>query len=295
MGMTYKEAYSWGTKSSDGEWSGATGMLVNNEADLAATALLLIPPLMSVIAYTTPVGSTKTRMYIKRPSSTVVNWEKYTLPFSGGIWASVGLLMVICSGTIVVVNSASKNLPQSDRDEYFSSRFSEIMFLVFGAFCSQGLQQSTVDPVRIIHVVVHLTALVVLSAYSAYIISFLAVNSFIMPFTTMEGLLQDGTYKFAVVNDSADSFLFEVTTDKILKKLRDDVMLNPEELPRNYLEGLQKICEKEKLAMVAVDYMAKNSKHKLDCTLEPLDAIMQVTVAMAVNKKSPYRGIINSK
>ena len=55
-----------------------------------------------------------------------------------------------------------------------------------------------------------MTGVIILSAYSAALISFLAVKVFVMPFTTMEGLLEDGTYHFGVVGESADYELFEV-------------------------------------------------------------------------------------
>lgn len=72
------------------------------------------------------------------------------------------------------------------------------------------MEQSTLDPERIMHFVIHFTAVVILAAYSAALISFLTVNTFVMPFTTMDGLLQDGTYRFGVVGDSADFSFFQV-------------------------------------------------------------------------------------
>lgn len=75
---------------------------------------------------------------------------------------------------------------------------------------SLGMEQSVLDPERMMHFVIHLTAVVILAAYSAALISFLTVYTFIMPFTTMDGLLQDGTYRFGVVDDSADFSFFQV-------------------------------------------------------------------------------------
>lgn len=79
---------------------------------------------------------------------------------------------------------------------------------------STGLKQSLLDPIRIVHLVIHLTAVVILAAYSASLISFLAVKTFVMPFTTMDGLLKDGTYRFGVVDDSADFSFFQVYKHK---------------------------------------------------------------------------------
>ena len=74
------------------------------------------------------------------------------------------------------------------------------------------------DPIRIIHLVIHLTGVVVLASYSAALISSLAVKTFVMPFTTMEGLLEDGTYRFGVVGDSADYSFFQVFKDELIEK-----------------------------------------------------------------------------
>lgn len=73
-----------------------------------------------------------------------------------------------------------------------------------------GMKQSMLDPIRIVHFVIHLSAVVIVAAYSAALISSLAVKTFIMPFTTMDGLLKDGTYRFGVVGDSADLSFFQV-------------------------------------------------------------------------------------
>lgn len=73
-----------------------------------------------------------------------------------------------------------------------------------------GIEESTLDPVRIVYLVVHLTGVIILAAYSAALISFLATQTVYLPFSTMDGLLQDGTYRFAVVGDSSDYSFFQV-------------------------------------------------------------------------------------
>lgn len=73
-----------------------------------------------------------------------------------------------------------------------------------------GIKHSLMDPVRMVHFVIHLSAVVIVAAYSAALISFLAVKTFVMPFTTMDGLLKDRTYRFGVVGDSADYSFFQV-------------------------------------------------------------------------------------
>lgn len=81
------------------------------------------------------------------------------------------------------------------------------------------MDPSLLDPTRMVHLSVHLTAVVVIAAYSAALISYLAIKTFVMPFTTMEGLLEDGTYRFAVTANSADYSFFQVMRDCYIQRL----------------------------------------------------------------------------
>jgi hypothetical protein len=52
---------------------------------------------------------------------------------------------------------------------------------------------------------------VLLAAYSATFISFLAVRRSSLPFTTFEGMLQDGTYRLAIMDNSVELSFFDVS------------------------------------------------------------------------------------
>lgn len=180
-----------------------------------------------------------------------------------------------------------------------------------------GMDPSLLDPTRMVHLSVHLTAVVVIAAYSAALISYLAIKTFVMPFTTMEGLLEDGTYRFAVTANSADYSFFQVmtdcyiqivrlkqlrlfseqqnTTDKVLRIMFEELLTRETDLPVNYFDGLKRVCREKNYAFMTLDNMASLLQGRVDCTLEPLDVIMQTTIAMAMPFQSPYRGIIDTK
>ncbi|XP_032687916.1 uncharacterized protein LOC116852050 [Odontomachus brunneus] len=293
--FTYKEANSWGMCLPNGLCTGAVGMLMNNEVDFAATEFMMTSDRLDVISFTTPIYTTKCRTYIKRPASTNVKWDAYMAPFSTDTWKVIAIFIIIMSVSIVFIQKLfSFALLHLSNDDCPSTRFTEILFYVIGAFCSQGMEPSTLDPVRMMHFVIHITAVVILAAYSASLISFLAVNTFVMPFTTMSGLLKDGTYRFGVVGDSADFSFFQNTSDKILRVLFDELLMKETDLPRNYMDGLKRVCKEDKYAFMTLDNMAAILQERVDCKLEPLDVITHITVAMAVRPNSPYRGIINA-
>lgn len=57
--VTYIESDSWGVNLPNGSWTGVVGMLVRQEADLAATGLMMTSDRLDVIAFTSPVYATK--------------------------------------------------------------------------------------------------------------------------------------------------------------------------------------------------------------------------------------------
>jgi hypothetical protein len=55
-----------------------------------------------------------------------------------------------------------------------------------------------------------MTSLVLLAAYSAFLISSLAVQQRDLPFRDLQGLLDDDSYKLGVVPHSSDFNMFDV-------------------------------------------------------------------------------------
>ncbi|XP_023289532.1 uncharacterized protein LOC105702636 [Orussus abietinus] len=211
-----------------------------------------------------------------RPTSKAIKWNTYALPFSPGIWVSIGWLLIATSGIIIAIKAIAMTMSVKSLD-------------------SERIPNSEWAPMKIIHVVVHMTATVILAAYSAYLISFLAVKSVTMPFTTMEGLLKDGTYKFLAVNNTEDFFMFKVTSNPVLKLLGKKAMVSPDKLPKSHLDGLRQVCNNEKLAVIVSDGAYRFLRNYINCSLEPLDPIKEVTIALIVSKNNQFKEIINNK
>jgi hypothetical protein len=60
-----------------------------------------------------------------------------------------------------------------------------------------------------------LAAVVLLAAYSATFISFLAVRHSSLPFTTFEDILEDGTFKLGILERSVELNFFDVSANSI--------------------------------------------------------------------------------
>ncbi|XP_043266187.1 probable glutamate receptor [Colletes gigas] len=295
--FSYQESDKWGIQLPNGTWTGMIGMLMHDEAGLAATELMMTSDRLDVVKFTTPVYSTKSRVYIKRPDTTAVKWNAYLAPFACNVWNAIALMIVVTGISISTIDTifSKKAIFHLPTTEASSTTVPETMFFVFGALCGQGMAMSSLDPIRVVHLSIHSMAVVVLAAYSAALISFLAIKTFAMPFTTMEGMLEDGSYRFAVVGESADYYFFQNTSDRVLTFMFDELLTGESNLPANYLDGLKRVCKEPKYAFMTLDNMAAVLQGKVDCILEPLDTMMQATIAMAVSVNSPYRGIIDSK
>ena len=69
----------------------------------------------------------------------------------------------------------------------------------------------TETPLRIAYFTIYVSALVVYAAYSASLTSFLTVTSASLPFSTLEGFSEDGSYKLIVYQNSSDWDLLSVS------------------------------------------------------------------------------------
>lgn len=60
------------------------------------------------------------------------------------------------------------------------------------------------SPMRLVFLSVYVSSIVILAMYSASLMSFLALSTPRLPFSTLEGYIEDGTYKLIVMKNSAE-------------------------------------------------------------------------------------------
>jgi hypothetical protein len=76
--------------------------------------------------------------------------------------------------------------------------------------------ESKNTPGRIVILTSYITSLVLMAAYSAFLISSLAVQHRDLPFRDLRGLLHDGSYKLGVMKNSSYFNMFDVCGRKYL-------------------------------------------------------------------------------
>lgn len=291
-------------------------------------------------------------LVIRQPKSTRVNWTAYLEPFTATTWISVILIVLIESLSVSLTNWAFVRLVQkSEMNRAPLATFGENVLEIAGSLCTQGnklysiiiirtaadlskliiiinvhlgIQPSKIEAVRSIHYVIHITSITVLAAYSAALVSFLTVQSVSLPFSSLQGLIEDKTYRLGIVKDSAEythlrvsNFIIFIFFLFIKKKKRqgwiikrnfsllafqdsEDITLKTVynnylsyDYPKDVHSGLNKVCKSEKFAFMIKEHWVKMIERNLSCTLYTLDVAWITHAALQTTKSNPFREAMN--
>ena len=130
-------------------------------------------------------------------------------PFTLELWISV----LFCMATLTIMLSAMCYMRKhfTGEDDVPLGLLDSFEY-VYTSFCQQGCTTNpSAASSRIVCIVIKLTATVLVGGYSAYLIANLAVHKTILPFTDMESLLEDGTYKVGILANSHQEMFYKVS------------------------------------------------------------------------------------
>nr|XP_050865919.1 uncharacterized protein LOC127071083 [Vespula vulgaris] len=182
---------------------------------------------------------------------------------------------------------------KSGTDRKIGHLLSDNFLEIWGIFCQQGIAESSDRfSLRIAYFSVFLLITILSAAYSAALISFLTTVSHILPFNSLEGFVQDGTYQLAVFRGTAHYDKFANSEDPLAKKLMK-LMLEEDKLPLTPLEGFTSICKNRKLAIYSFDEMEKIVDSKISCNVVRIETGYVNYIAIALSKHNPFTDVIN--
>ncbi|KAF7398500.1 hypothetical protein HZH66_006397 [Vespula vulgaris] len=268
-------------------WSGAVGELYAGRADISISDFSMTSARLNVVDFTLPLLLTKNSVYFRRPTIYAINWSSYFLTFSNYIWIAIFAILILASILLVF-------LKIKDGTDYNIGRLLSDNFLeIWGIFCQQGLADFPKrSSLKIAYFSVFLLAAVLLGAYSAALVSYLTSAVIILPFRSLESFVADGTYKFAVIRDSADYDLFANFEHPLSKNLME-LMLKDEELPKNVLEGFRKICKDRKQVIYSSNEIQNTISLKIPCKIVSFETGFVDNLAIILSKDNPFTDIIN--
>ncbi|XP_018371879.1 PREDICTED: LOW QUALITY PROTEIN: uncharacterized protein LOC108766847 [Trachymyrmex cornetzi] len=139
---------------------------------------------------------------------------------------------------------------------------------------------------------IYVSSVIILSTYFASLISYLALNTAQLPFSTLEGYVEDGTYKLLVLQNSAEYDIPLYSKDPLLLKIYES-RENKYYLPFNLSEGFKKICERMDLVFLTTELFENYMSIYIQCQLVYINTGRMEDIAITLKKGSPYTSFIN--
>ncbi|XP_067005230.2 glutamate receptor [Anabrus simplex] len=282
--------YSFGTVDSNGSWNGVVSMLINNEADISATALDMSSKRADVVDFLFPLTFSRYCMFIKKKSWYVPRWNSLLKPFNVCLWLTV-LVAVIANATGLTI--ISKLGHRFYDEKYFSP--SDSLLYVLAALAQQCCSFPRFFSARVVCLCSHLMALVILASYSASLVSFLTVQKEKLPFQDLKSMVEVGTYRPLLVHSSFEHELIAVNSTGVYRDVFIHLMgSSVNDSPTNYLDALKRVCSSNNIGLMSSDISVGRIISKLDCVVTAISLdINHTALTFPVRKNSPYRGLLN--
>ncbi|XP_015111760.1 glutamate receptor 3 isoform X1 [Diachasma alloeum] len=264
-------------------WRGVVGQLQRQATDIGVDGFSRTSARRSVIDFTVPIITVDSRLYIKKPDGTNVQWNAYFQAFTRTLWAVIIAVILIMPVFLTLI--------KYNRRFNFFPLIVEHYLHVWGIYCQQGLPEFPDGmPLRILYVSIFISALVVSSAYSASLTSFLAVSQ--LPFNTMEQFIKDGTYGLTAVYGSEDYNTFKFSNDTVLRQMMS--FMKPKgSLPKSYFEGFSQAC-KERVAFYTHYEITKGREmYVMPCEMVSFKTGSNQLSGIILPLQSEYRTFIN--
>nr|XP_031839588.1 glutamate receptor ionotropic, delta-2-like isoform X2 [Nomia melanderi] len=263
-------------------WTGVIGEVVSGMVDIGVAEFSMTSHRMDVVDFTLPLILSRMRVYFRKPDNSSVRWSAYFKAFDLYIW--MGVVCIILSAPIILTLMKTKG-------RFVMTTIGENYINVWGIFCQQGLSEFPHESsLRFAFMSIFVASLVIMSAYSASLISFLTVSTSSLPFSTLEEFAQHGSYKLIVFRNSADYDMLISSNDTVSSKLTR-LLKEKEDLPLTVTEGFEQVCSK-KVGFYITEAIV-NSMGRLPCEIAYIDANRIESLAIVLNKRSPYTGIVN--
>ncbi|XP_017765685.1 PREDICTED: glutamate receptor ionotropic, delta-2-like [Eufriesea mexicana] len=263
-------------------WTGLIGEVVSKRADFGVAEFSMTNHRLDVVDFTLPLIISPNKIYFKKPDGSSVQWSAYFKTFRTDIWVVIICLIVSTPIFLTVMKTKGRIVMRILSDHYIS---------VWGIYCQQGLSEfPSQSSMRLAFLSIFLSALIILSAYSASLISFLTVSTVTLPFTTMEEFANYGSYKLIVFKNSADYDMIISANTSLFSKVKK-LLKRKEDLPLTIHDGFAQVCT-EKVGFYLTEAI-KDGISGLPCETAHIEADKIDSLALVLNKDSPYTGLVN--
>ncbi|KAG6803285.1 glutamate receptor 3 isoform X1 [Apis mellifera caucasica] len=263
-------------------WEGVIGELASNKSDMGVAEFSMTSHRLDAVDFSLPLIMSHKRIYFKKPDSSSVHWSAYLKTFNIDIWMVIVCLIVSVPIFLTVIKTRGRVKMNVLTDNYMH---------VWGIYCQQGLSEfPTETSMRLGFLSIFVSSLIILSAYSASLTSFLTVSTVSLPFSTMEEFVDHGSYGLITFRNSADYEIITSNNRSITLKLKK-LIKEKHELPLTAQDGFVQVCN-EKVGF----YLTKaimNAMTTIPCKTVYIKASGIDSLALILTKRSPYTGLVN--
>ncbi|XP_037787636.1 probable glutamate receptor [Penaeus monodon] len=209
LGFTYTcrlpPDYKWGSLE-NGEWNGIMKEMVAGRADVVVTSLDHNSARAKDVDFVTGLRKVGYRMVTRRPGLMDETWTSFTSELLPTAWAGTMAFVILAPPCLVFCSRLSPS-------ETEKVSFKDAYILAIGAFAIQG---SWLDvrslSTRIVFITIFLATLVVYAHYTSALVSLLTVASTSVGFSSLQSLLEDGSYQFGFMSGTSLEDEFRVNT-----------------------------------------------------------------------------------
>ncbi|XP_049855144.1 glutamate receptor 1-like [Schistocerca gregaria] len=202
----------FGGLSLNGSWDGLVGQLLEGNVDIALALMALTSVRHAAVDFSLPLSISRELLLIQEPSEKEFAWDNFLRPFDCRVWLCA---VAVIAGTWGVLRLQRSYRSALGNQDDFQQTYSDVLH-VAGIFFMQGrgdgCDTRTRDSVRASLLVASMSALLVYTAYCGALTASLATHKLRMPFTDLQGLLTDGSYKLVLQDASGEMTIFRECT-----------------------------------------------------------------------------------
>ncbi|KAJ4445618.1 hypothetical protein ANN_12300 [Periplaneta americana] len=261
--------------------------------EVAVAPFRCTPERAAVVDFTYLLHKSKFVIVLTPAGNEDMAWSHFFGPFTLTLWLGVIACILVIAGCLSLFHYMGQHLayPEYENPKQYTFFFS--IFCVFAMFCQQGQDVTPKScACRLVFWLGYVTAVVVVAAYSATLISFLTIQNKEPHVKTLEALARDRTYKLGmlhqylrIIKSDADNGI----TDQIYERM---IAPDPKNIPSSSLEGLQRVCNTRYAFWTSMEAI-KEVGDAIDCNIAFLTYYYMFNLAMVITENNPYRRLIN--
>uniref|UniRef100_A0A8R1HY69 Uncharacterized protein n=1 Tax=Caenorhabditis japonica TaxID=281687 RepID=A0A8R1HY69_CAEJA len=291
----------YGSKESNGKWSGMVGELQRGDADLAVASLTISYGRSEVIDFTVPYMHLGISILFKKPRITDSDWFKFMDPLSTQVWIMTFASYFVVSIAIWIIAKISP-YEQFERDED-NGQYKPVnnQFSIRNAFwftvCSLMQQGSELCPraasTRLITAIWWFFALILISSYTANLAAVLTTRRMETPIENADDLAAQTKIKYGTLGRGSTMSFFNESKIETYERMWQLMSTSPGLFVHSSKEGIARVKSSD-YAYLMESSMLEYAVER-DCELMQIGGLIdQKGYGIGLPKGSPYRELIST-